>query len=129
MNRPGPADPEMLAQRREEVRRLRVSGHSIGEIARVVGFSERVVSRDIAALGLAAPPGRQVTADDKARAEEMLADGMSVTAIAEALGIGQTTLNAHYRGRGWTPAQAGAFGMTVRRFNKIIDTTWKGIAS
>lgn len=121
--------PEDIVSRREDVRQLRLAGRTVAQIAVDLGWSERVINRDVKALGLTRREIHpRLSAEELARAEELLGEGMPYKAVADILGRSPAAIANNLPGRGWDNATSGAFGMTVRWLNKTIDTTWRGVA-
>lgn len=52
--------------------------------------------------------------------EAMLDDGASYREVMRTLPIHYRTLRKYFPGRGWTPQQAGQFGVTMMRMGKVL---------
>lgn len=106
--------PGTVDDRRSGVIAMTRLGMSAAEIAVLLGVTDRTVQRDRAATGLSRPPAPPLTDAELARARALIDDGCSHTEVARTLGVHQTTVSSHFPGRGWTYAEAGHHGSTVR---------------
>jgi hypothetical protein len=96
---------ERAQNRRAEVVRLTALGFSAAQIAVWLGISARHVQRCRAAAGITQPCATPLTADEIARAEQMLDDGASLKEVARTLGRCREAIERRFPGRAWTPTQ------------------------
>lgn len=94
---------------------LTSEGCSTRRIAEIMHCSTRSVTRARSRLGIAKPPGRPVTAEERAIADAMLADGASVREIERTLGRQPSALAYRYRGKGWSRAQIVEYAVIRRQ--------------
>jgi IS30 family transposase len=105
-----------MAYRRERVAQWTRAGVSIAEIAARLNITERSVQRYRRRAGVSLPAGERLTADELARAEQLLDDGCSGNEVARTIGRSDTTIRRHFPGRGWTPEQTYEHIAGVQRF-------------
>lgn len=113
-------DRESIAERRQTVVALSRMGVSIADIAAALRVTERTVQRTKVHMGIAAPPPPPLTADELARAAQLLDDGASFAEVARSIGRSTHALRNHFPGRGWTHAQVVEFAVTVRRMKGAL---------
>lgn len=82
-------DPDLFAQRREQIVALTRRGWTARQIANRLGISMRTVVRHRVAAGIGRPGPREFTARETLRAIELLDDGASYAEVARTLGRGQ----------------------------------------
>ena len=107
-------DPADLAARRAEVARLTRAGKSAAEIAVALGVTQRTITRDRKAVGVALPRHPGIPADTIAEIGRLLDDGASVTEAAKTVGCSEPSVRRYYPGRAWTRSQVAAWGAWVR---------------
>src|SRR5690606_19285746 len=100
-----------IEERREQVARMTRNGLSARQTAGALGVAERTVVRDRRATGTAKPPRTALTPRQLEIAAQLLDDGCSYAEVARTVGASATTIAAHFPGKGWTPIQAGAWGI------------------
>lgn len=91
---------EVLNERREMVREMRLKGMSIAQMAREIGCSESAVQRDMVAIGISAKAYQSgFVANPKflRKVSVMRASKMSVREIAEATNIAKSTISRMIR--------------------------------
>lgn len=107
----------------EELLALHHAGKTANEIAQALGVTTRTVERYRARLGVSVPSPRsawRVSPEWKARVEALLEDGTSLAEAARTVGCNDVTMRRHFPGRGWTKEQAGEFGNTALRANRVL---------
>lgn len=100
--RPMRKNPGILADqimRREAVRRMTVDdGMSARDIAAFLGVTVRMVQRDREILRLSKPKPSPMTADEIAKARELIEDGCSLTEVAATLNRSSSTIGKYCKG-------------------------------
>ncbi|AEK07820.1 DNA binding protein [Mycobacterium phage Yoshi] len=94
-------------------------GWTAAQIADKLGCTTRTVSRARAKSGVAKPKPPALSAEVLAEAARMLADGASQNEVARTLGVGQSTISAHFRGQGWTREQSIEWVSFLRRYRGV----------
>lgn len=110
-----PHTREANAARRAQVVELTRAGHSAAEIAVILGITERRVTSHRSEAGIAQPPRDPLTADQLARAAELLDDGCSYNEVARTIGCGYSVIRRRFPGRGWPPGKAASLMQFERR--------------
>jgi IS30 family transposase len=101
----------------DQVAFLTRRGWTMPRIAAELGCSERTVGRARERTGVANPAPRPMSAEDLELAEQLFADGCSISEVEDTLGRARGTLARRYRGRGWTYRQSGEFRQMQRRMS------------
>ena len=104
-----------IAERREAVARAARAGMTVEAIAAQLGVTDRTVTRDRVALGIAAPGPKYVTPEQWAVVERLLDDGASLKEAALTIGASHAAVCRKCKGRGWTKSDVGAWGAFMRR--------------
>lgn len=90
------------------------------EIADRLHVSDRTIHRWRMRLGVGQPNNAHPwTAKEHRQVERMIADGCPLREIARTLNIPRSSLQRHYRYRGWTPSQSGAWSAEQRRMTAL----------
>lgn len=100
-------------ERYQRIAELTRQGQSAAQIADELKITQRTVVRARVAMGVAQPPPRYFTDEERAQIEAMLEDGCSVLEIARTLGRHPANLWRQYPGRGWTREEGARFGSLV----------------
>lgn len=97
-----PHDP--TEQQRDQVRRLRASGMSIGAVAAIIGISATALARHYSAhlghhvrAGHSGRPRHAPTDEQRQIVRDFRQAGATLAAIASAVGVSVSTLRVHYR--------------------------------
>jgi len=97
-----PVDDELVAK-------LTRQGWSAQQIADHLNVTTRTVTRSRKRSGVDKPPPQWMTAEEIARAEQMLDDGASLTEVARTLDRHPVSIWKRFPGRGWTDEQTGQY--------------------
>lgn len=105
----------------ETVARYTARGWSASNIAKVMGVTERTVTRIRAKAGVTQPGCARPrwTPERRAFFESLLDDGWSFQEIARTHGADASALSRHFPGRGWTPAQNVEIREAKRRLEAL----------
>lgn len=80
-----------------------------------IDFAKELVSESVRVLGT------KVQRDWKPQAEALLDSGMSLREAARTLNVDPGNMARQFAGRGWTPAQGGAYGQLQTQLNNLPD--------
>jgi transposase-like protein len=92
----------------------------IREAAKRLGVSLRTVQRYRTRYGLTQPPSAPADPCWHEKARKLVAEGASITAIAQACGVQWDTVKRHYPEAKWTPEQISEHSVNVRRLNATL---------
>jgi len=113
------ANREGRAARREDVRRLTAEGRPAHEIARRLGVTERTVTRDRGALGIAQPQSR-VSPEQERLIAALVEDGAPFREIERTVGVSRDAIGRRHPGRAWTRTQVAEYAALQRRAARPI---------
>jgi DNA-binding CsgD family transcriptional regulator len=102
----------------ERVVALTKQNYSAPQIASMLGCTVRHVVRLRAKAGVAKPAPVPLTAEQIATVERLLDDGASLTEAARTIGRSPRTVQARFRGRGFTHSQIGQYSQLVRAMRR-----------
>lgn len=102
----------------DEAVRLYSEGVTAAVIAERLGVSERAVRVQVAKHGLTQPV-KEFTDSEYRRADELLREGYSFTAVAGMLARAHSTIAKHFPGRGMSVADAAQAGVLARKANRV----------
>lgn len=102
--------------------KLRTHGLTIPEIAKALDIAPRTAHRHLKAAGMTRPAARPfiLTPEARAIAEQLAAEGASIVAISQHLGISNTTAARYFPGAAWTPTQVGSHGAATKKANERL---------
>ena len=107
-------DATSIAERRERVQEMTRNGMTVIRIAEALGVTDRTVTRDRVALGIANPVAIHMTDHQRATARQLLNDGCSYNEAARTIGMGGQAVRRAFPGHGWTRRQGAQWGLFVR---------------
>lgn len=102
----------------DEAARLYERGLSATVIAERFGVSERAIRVQVAKAGLTKPV-KVFTDAEYQRADELLNDGYSFTAVAHMLGRSHWTIAKYFPGRGMSKSDAAQAGVLAKKANRL----------
>lgn len=106
---------EAVAERRERVRQLSLSGHTAPQIAAELGITRFSVIRHRKALGIARTPAPRLTADQESRASALIEDGASIAEVARTIGCSHWAVKQRFPDAAWSHQQrTDLVGMLAR---------------
>lgn len=95
------------------MRQMHNEGLSAEQIAARLKVNPRTVTRWRVAMGIAKPPAVLLTAEEKARALDLLTDGASYNEVARTLGRSNKCISHALPGYGWTRLEGGQFAAFI----------------
>ncbi|GAS92653.1 Gp64 [Mycolicibacterium brisbanense] len=102
----------------ERVVELTKQNYSAPQIATILGCTTRHVVRLRAKAGIAKPAPLPLNAEQVVIAERLLDDGASLTEVARTIGRSPRTVQARFRGRGFTHSQIGQYSQLMRAMRR-----------
>ncbi|MCV7174801.1 helix-turn-helix transcriptional regulator [Mycolicibacterium sphagni] len=97
------------------------AGHSVRQIAEIVGIQPRSVTRIRQHTGLTKHyvPPRPWTDEEKATAKAMLDDGVSYKEVGRTLGRDRHKLYKMFPGYAWPPEKRAQHSILIKQLNRI----------
>jgi DNA invertase Pin-like site-specific DNA recombinase len=111
---------ELWEWRCERVAEWTRAGVAAADIAARLKISKRSVMRYRHRAGVSQPPLPPLTAEQVARAQQLLDDGCSIAETARTIGCSETAIARRYPGRGWTREQIYTHLAEARRLKKLL---------
>lgn len=109
----------MTDRLRDRIITLARYGYTTAEIADHLGCSARTVQRHRSAAGVGTLKVPNLSADEVARAAELLDDGASYRETARTLGRGVSQIIARFPGRGWTRDQINEYRVMKKQLEAL----------
>lgn len=104
----------------ERVLELTQIGLTARVIGDVLGCSKRGVERSRKRLGITTPAAPRMTEAELTRAEELLAEGASLSEVSRTIGRSTSGVQKRFAGRGWTREQIGEHVAMLRQFGGVL---------
>lgn len=102
----------------ERVVELTKQNYSQRQIADMLGCTERTVIRARVKAGIAQTRAPMLTPEQLSLAENLITDGASIAEAARTIGCNVNTAYRHFKGRGFTRAEAAQYSSLVRSLRR-----------